>query len=221
MRIIAGVANFAAKASAYLIEEKQTQVMELLENITVDINISIEEPFLTGLIEYLVASIKSLDTPKNIKTLQLYILTNLCFKNEIAVACLSRATDSKTLLLHFKENQVLFCKMAVALVRFDYTMFEFELLTSLKCVFQVNYFVGLIRSRDHGLLKHIMELLNVGLQRDEHSKLTMKQFDFRESVEEALTFYENSRDEFDLSDLKNFKVTNLFMGIINSILAVE
>lgn len=85
----------------------------LLENITIGYNIKSEEPFLTALIEHLVDSIKGSNVSKDIKLIQTSILTNLCFKNEMAVACLLRFTKSKDLLHTIHDMRILWCKIAV------------------------------------------------------------------------------------------------------------
>lgn len=142
---------------------------------------------MTDLISHLVTSIKENELTKDIKTLKVSILTNLCFKNEMVVPCLLRFTKSKDLLKSIFEIRILWCKMAIAITRFDCNFFEFELITNLKFVFDCDYFSGLIRSKDHRLLYHILELLEVGPQRDEYSRNIMQGFDFNETIEGAIT----------------------------------
>lgn len=159
----------------------------LVEKITKGISILVEEQHLTNLIDYLVTSIKETELPKEIKTIQVSILTNLCFKNEMAIACLLRFTKSKDLLNHTKEIRVLYSKLAFAMARFDHTKMESELVTTLKFVFEVEYFLDLMRSNDQRLLYHILELLDVCRQRDEHSRQTMQNYDFKENFDGVIT----------------------------------
>lgn len=207
VRIITGVSNFAVKVAPHVTEvntnikskkfyffnillvfqEKKMQLWTHIENISNNICIGSEEPYLTNLIEHLVNSIRNTEIPKEMKTLQVSILTNLCFKNEIAIACLLRFVKSKELLKSIFETRILWCKMAIAIARFDCYLLEYELTSNLKFVFDFEYFSGLMRSKDHRLLNHILELLEVGLQRDEHSKSIMQQFDFKETIEGVLT----------------------------------
>lgn len=134
------------------------------------------------------------DSAMAIKTKSIYvsILTNLCFTNPIAVACLLRFTKSKNLLSHIADHRILSCKMAIAMAWFDGSMFESELMINLKHVFEVEYLVGLMRCKDQRLLRHTLEWLNVGFERDEHSKLIMQQFDFKEAIEGVLTVGNNN-----------------------------
>lgn len=162
-------------------------MLTLVEDITVGISIPLEEPHITNLIDYLVTSIKETDLPSDIKPIQVSILTNLCFKNEMAVACLLRFTKSKELLNHIKDNRVLSSKLTIAMAHFDRTIFEIELFQILKWVFEVEYFTGLIRSNAHRLLLHILELLEICLERDEHSRQMMQHFDFKETLDGVLT----------------------------------
>lgn len=171
----------------FLIQEYQSRLWTFIENITMDMIIQSEEPFLTILIEYLVTSILNIKLVNGIKIIQASILTNLCFKNEKAIVCLLRFVKTKTFLNSIQEIRVLWCKMAIAIARFDLSVLGVELITNLKFVFEFEYFSGLIRSKDHRLLNHILELLEVGLQRDEHSKNIMQQFNFKKSIEGVLT----------------------------------
>lgn len=76
--------------------------------------------------------------------------------------------------------------MAIAMAWFDGSMFESELVINMKYVFDVEYFVGLMRCKDQRLLSHTSEWLNVGFERDEHSKHIMQQFDFKEVIDGVL-----------------------------------
>lgn len=159
----------------------------LVENLTMGISIPAEEPYLTNLIEYLVASVKETKLPEEIKSIQASVLTNLCFKNEIAIVCLLRFTKSKDLLNYIQEIPVLWCKLAIGMARFDHTMVDLELLTILKYVFEYKHFFGLIQSKDHRLLYHILELLDVCFERDEHSRKIVQQFDVQKTFNGVLT----------------------------------
>lgn len=142
---------------------------------------------MTNLIDSLVTSIKESHSQTEVKTLQVSTLTNLSFNNEIGVACLLRFTKTTDLLNCIKDMRVLWCKLAICVTRFDCNMFEFELVSNLKSVFEAEHFTGLIRSNNQLLLRHILELLNVGLKRDEHSRHIMQEFDFHECINEVLT----------------------------------
>lgn len=65
-------------------------------------------------------------------------------------------------------------------------MLDFELITIFKSVFDVEYFSGLIRTKNQRLLKHVLELLEKCLQGDEHSINTSQQFDFNETIDGIL-----------------------------------
>lgn len=158
-----------------------------VDRITTGMTIITEEPHLTTLIDHLVASVKRTDLCQGIKTMQISVLTNLCFKNEVAVACLLRFTKSKDLLQAIEEHKVHWGKMSMALARFDSTMLEFELHLNLKMIFSVEYFTHLMRSNDQRLLRNVLDMLVVGYKRDEHSRQTMENFDFKESIEAVLT----------------------------------
>ncbi len=145
-----------------------------------------EEPHFASLIEHLVESIKKPNIPNDIKLLQVSILTNLCFNNDIAVACLLRYTKAKELLNAVKEERVFWCKLAMAMTHLECSMYEFELVSYLKSVFQTEYFTGLIRGNDRRLLRNILEMLVVGCERDEHSRQIMQQFDFNECIGSVL-----------------------------------
>lgn len=211
VRIITGIANYAVKASSSLTEvstarkisnervnnsncktkqEKQIQLWTLVDRITTGMTIATEEPHLANLIDHLVTSVKQADSSKDIKMLQVSILTNLCFKNEVAVACLLRFTKAKELLRAIEEHKVYWGKMSMALARFDSTMLEFELHFNLKTIFAVEHFSKLMRSNDHRLLRNVLDMLVVGFDRDEHSRQTMQQFDFKESIDAVLTVSE-------------------------------
>lgn len=147
---------------------------------------------MTNLIDNLVTSIKESNSQTEIKAIQVSILTNLCFNNEVVVACLLRFTKTTDLLnsgdiKEMRAMRVLWCKLAICVTRFDCNMLEFELVSNLKSVFEAEHFTGLIRSSNQRLLRHILELLNVGLKRDEHSMHIMQEFDFHECINAVLT----------------------------------
>ncbi|XP_037040207.1 uncharacterized protein LOC119077133 [Bradysia coprophila] len=216
VRIISGIASYAVKGSSSLIEEKQIQVWKLVDRITTGMAVVTEEPHLSNLIDHLVTSVKRTDLNQEIKMLQVSILTNLCFKNEIAVACLLRFTKSRDLLQAIEGYKVYWGKMSMALARFDSTMLEFELHLNLKTIFAVEYFSQLMRNNDQRMLRNVLDMLAVGFERDEHSRQTMQHFDFKESIEAVLTLIDDSEISF-----QNFELTSVFLGIVNSIFSVS
>ncbi|KAG4073774.1 hypothetical protein HA402_000998 [Bradysia odoriphaga] len=216
VKIVRGIASYAVNGSSSLIEEKQIQVWTLVDRITTSMTVITEEPHLANLIDHLVISVKRTDLSEEIKMLQVSILTNLCFKNEIAVACLLRFTKSKDLLEAIETYKVYWGKMSMALARFDSTMLELELHSNLKTIFAVEYFSQLMRNNDQKLLRHVLDMLVVGFERDEHSRQTMQHFDFKESIEAVLTLIDDSEISF-----RNFELMSVFLGIVNSILSVS
>lgn len=162
----------------------------------------------------MVESIKSDTLLASIKLLQVSVLTNLCFDNDAMTACLLRFTKSKDLLSAIKDNLVFWCKMAIALTRFDGIVIESEMLRYLKMIFDAEYFVGLIRNNDQRVLHNIMDLLVIGSERDEHSKQIMEQFDFTECIEGVLTVSENCFcfNTSSSSSLHSFFAVNLQLG---------
>ncbi|XP_069688459.1 protein CIP2A homolog L isoform X2 [Periplaneta americana] len=143
-----------------LTQEKRIRVLQLLQELTYGVKIAWQEAHLPYLISTLTSWIVSED--KDVKTLSLGVLVNLCYKNLPAVYTLMRSVDSKqflrTILKLQNDNistRVQVCKLLIILEQFSGEIADTDILNFVNVTFST---VGdAFKASDVFLLKHMVD----------------------------------------------------------------